>query len=378
MLVFALLLVAYANAEDKVEPINEYQIGDFIVHFPFPMYELGTEVFYGQDSEFIDNGKIILDCQELNWEETDFYDGTYRFALTFNSDNKCLLGYRIDSVNNKPVVYISYKNIGSDFVHVKGIIQNAQKYLLIDYVDISRDITASIDVVRSIITSVEYKTPEVSFSEPILFRGIPWGTSYSEVKSILKEYNISGSTGNGMRIWTVEDYTEGDFAGKHYPSGNLNIRAHSQFGNKVEVAGYEANIYLSFVYLPVDGVLTHEESDSALFAAQYEINPADVSVAEQDLINKLNSLYGSGSRGKSETDLFGGKITRTVWNVSGEMKVVLKATSYGEGGFSKDEITISYVWTRGNKLLDNAYDAEKDGAKNKEKQQYNNSNTDGL
>ena len=107
MLVFALLLVAYANAEDKVEPINEYQIGDFIVHFPFPMYELGTEVFYGQDSEFIDNGKIILDCQELNWEETDFYDGTYRFALTFNSDNKCLLGYRIDSVNNKPVVYIS-------------------------------------------------------------------------------------------------------------------------------------------------------------------------------------------------------------------------------------------------------------------------------
>ena len=378
LLVFSILFASCAFAEATVEPQTEYEIGSFVLHFPKPMYQLRQDVFFGQDTEYIDNGKVWLDLQELNWEEADLYDGTYKFALTFNSDTTNLLSYRIDSVNDKPVIYIAYKNKDSDFIHVKAIINNGKEYLKIDYVDASRDLATTTNAVREIVSKVDYKEPTEFFTAPILFRGIPWGTSFSEVKSILKEYDVSGSSGDGMRVFTVEDYTVGDFAGKHYSSGNLNIRAHGSFFKKVEVAGYEANFYLSFAYIPIDGVLTHEDSDSALFAAQYEINPADVASAEKDLINKLSSLYGSGSRGKSETDLFGGKITRTVWDVTGEMKVVLKATAYGDGASSKDEITISYVWMRGNKLLDNAYDAEKNGAKNKEKQQYNNSNTDGL
>ena len=54
------------------------------------------------------------------------------------------------------------------------------------------------------------------------------------------------------------------------------------------------------------------------------------------------------------------------------------ASDYEEGGLGEDEITISYVWTRGNTLLDQAYSAEQNSSKNQEKNIYNNSNTNGL
>lgn len=366
------------DENDSTRARTKYESDQFLIQFPKTFYKYGEESYYGIDKEYIDEGKLIIHPNAIELNDSEYYQITYDLAQKANSDEKTLLSMQIYSINERPVFIYLYKYKNADWIYASACVYNNGNALVITYVDASKNISSTKAAFIEILNGVEYKDPAQMLSTPILFRNIPWGSSLTEVKEILKEYNVSGSSGKGMRTWTVEDYTEGDFAGKYYKAENINIHANGSFSKKVEVAGYEASFEMSFAFMPIDGHLTHEESDSALFAARYTINPADVKSAENDLINKLSSLYGTGTNGKSQSEILGGTTTKTIWNVGGEMKVVLMATDYKDGSLGKDEITISYVWTRGNMLLDNAYEAETNAAKTQEKKNYNNSNTDGL
>ena len=357
---------------------TKYECDQFIVNFPKTYYKYDDEIYYGMDDQYIDEGKLTIHPNALELNDREYYDVMFDLAQKANSDTRTVLGYDIDSINGRPVFMYLYKYLDSDWIFACAGVYNNGNCLAITYVDASRDYEATKKALKEVLNGVVYKEPTNVLTAPILFRNIPWGSSLTEVKSMLKEYNVSGSSGKGMRTWTVEDYTEGDFAGKYYQAANINIHATGSFSKKVDVAGYEASFEMSFAFVPHNGQLSHEESDSALFAARYTINPADVNSAEKDLITKLSSIYGEGTKGKSKSELFGGTTTKTIWSVGGETKVVLMASDYEEGGLGKDEITISYVWTRGNTLLDQAYSAEQNSSKNQEKNTYNNSNTDGL
>ena len=357
---------------------TKYESDKFIITFPKTFYKLGDEEYYGMEDKYIDKGRLTIHPNAIELTDGDYYSVMYELSQKANSDTRTVIGYDIDSINGRPVFMYFYKYLEADWVYACAGVYNNGTCLAITYVDISRDVEKTKKALKEILAGVVYKEPSSQLKEPMLFRNIPWGTSLAEVKKILKEYKVTGSSGHGMRTWTVEDYTEGDFAGKYYASNNINIHANGSFSKKVDVAGYEASFDMSFVYLPINGQLTYEESDTALFAARYTINPADVASAEKDLVSKLSSIYGEGTKGKTKRELFDGTTTKTIWDVGGEMKIVLMATKYKTGSIGQDEITISYVWTRGNKLLDQAFEAEQNVAKNSEKKNYNNSNTNGL
>ena len=131
----------------------------------------------------------------------------------------------------------------------------------------------------------------------ILFREIPWGSTYNEVisrlpngiemKSPVGVYHwyplhevMSFDTGIGKTAWTdlgfLSQTEENATAG-------------------MKVAGYDVSqIHLYFAYLPdASGKLPRDDAHTAFFCGYYTIHPIDVDVVYEDLKSKLTSLYGA-------------------------------------------------------------------------------------
>lgn len=215
----------------------------------------------------------------------------------------------------------------------------------------------------------------------ILFRDIPWGTSYTDVKEILSDLDLWTLTGDGYRVYpTAEIITDDQMEELQFEQSDINIYAVAD-NKEVDVAGYTTNnVELFFAYIPVDGVLTKSESDSSLYGARYSIDVQDLDSAEDDLVKKLTSLYGEPSRKEDDEDDFAYKCSYTYWDGAKDTQVVLRAQKVLEE-FSKyddDKIVISYVWLGGDELLRNASDILSAEAIGDEAAIYGNNSTNGL
>lgn len=190
-------------------------------------------------------------------------------------------------------------------------------------------------------------------SNPILFRGIDWGASYSEVITQLpaemKFTNLasdSNYTVSNSMLGESKDYFDGHVVGYTY--------ARSSSLDGINIAGYElAGLRLRFAWVPGDDGLIVEDNDhTALFYAEYEIAPKDFDAAYTDLTANLTSLYGEPAATK--TDGFIIDETYTVWYGGNETMLVLLSKEYSSGS---KEILIRYGTTEGDEWLQNAYDA---------------------
>ena len=123
-------------------------------------------------------------------------------------------------------------------------------------------------------------------SSPILFRGIPWGTSYAEFSQTLE-----------LGVWSEPGSGGDSFAYRMYGGEELPFNAEVErfaYCHIDEVAGYPVeDTVVLFARVPGgDGLLTDKVEDSALFYARYRLRPADAAECEADLIAKLTRLYG--------------------------------------------------------------------------------------
>ncbi len=118
------------------------------------------------------------------------------------------------------------------------------------------------------------------------------------------------------------------------------------------VAGYpvvETGIY--FAYVPGEnGIIDHDNPETALYYAYYSIEPLDMSAVYEDLKTKLTSLYGDPVDGKASD--IGGKYETRYISWFGSNDTVLSLVWNGN-----KYIVIKYGWLGGNQLLKNAYDA---------------------
>lgn len=193
---------------------------------------------------------------------------------------------------------------------------------------------------------------EVTLS-PILFRGIEWGTSYSEVLTKLptemKFYDLksdSNYTISNSMLGESKDYFDGHVVGYTY--------ARSSSLEGIKVAGQElSGLRLRFAWVPGDDGLIVEDNDhTALFFAEYEIAPKDLDSAYADLTMKLSSLYGKPTATKTDGYII--DETYTVWYGGNKTMLVLLSKKYSSGS---KEILIRYGTTEGDEWLQKAYDA---------------------
>ena len=213
----------------------------------------------------------------------------------------------------------------------------------------------------------------------ILFRDIPWGTNYTDVDNLLGEFNLLEIAGEGYQTKSIDDIIYGDYEGIDFKYNDINIIG-SSLNSDVDVAGYtpeQIQVFLS--YVPVDGAITHTDEDSALYGAQYEFYPVNIDQMESDLKEKLYGLYGEPDDEKYDTDLFDSSMHYTFWYGANDTELVLKSVKPAETDtLTENTIYISYIWKKGDELLQTAEDILANDASANEASVSGNGSTNGL
>lgn len=237
------------------------------------------------------------------------------------------------------------------------------------------------DDIADINSSVENtKKEKIVSDKEILFKDIPWGTNYTEVDRALPELNLWTLTGDAYMTFSTDEIVLGEYQGIDFEYSDINIIA-SAFNGENEVAGYTtSSTSLYFAYVPVDGVLTKTENDSALYGAQYVFTPQNLDAMSEDLIEKLSSVYGEPSERINDKDMWDNEYEYVYWYGQNNTELVMKIvnTQNDTTGVYDNEIVLSYVWRDGDKLLQQASDILKKEAIQNEEEIYGNDSVEGL
>lgn len=211
----------------------------------------------------------------------------------------------------------------------------------------------------------------------IHFRDDEWGTSYSVLEEKYKKWGggvmFENTTERAEEIITGED-SGPDF---EY-SGLGKARLYTSLESLESVAGYSVySVELYFSYLPVEGILQKNDSNTALYAAQYTFEPQNADLMMSDLTAKLTSLYGDvDDSGKVNGFMY--DYDWLIWNGLNNTAVALtkKTSLYSD----PEEITILITYTTfdGDLWLQAASDAEKERIRREEEAASSSGDTSGL
>lgn len=235
----------------------------------------------------------------------------------------------------------------------------------------------------SVLTASLFVTTPV-FAETdkeILFRDIPWGTSFTDVQNILSDFDWYGMSHEHMKRYPVQEVlTDDDGDTDVFINGGINIISVPFSTKETDVAGYTtSDINLYFAYTP-DGVFSKEDSQTELYGAKYEFEPQNLQSMYDDIKSKLTSLYGDPDDVTNDKSWTGVKNTYTWWHGANDTVVVLaKSDSSGDiADLYDDELWISYAWEKGDELLKAADDAINQSNSDAEASAYGNGSTNGL
>lgn len=211
--------------------------------------------------------------------------------------------------------------------------------------------------------------------EHIIFRNIPWGSSYQEVVNALSKTGLKWSspavkTGRTIRNTIIDnigygfDYETGVYINTDYKSPQLNV------------AGYDTTrITLYFAYTTdKNGDLPKDLEHTAFCLAKYEFEPTDLSAMTEDFIMKISALYGEVDEMLSDTLVI--ENNYFLWYDNDRNIVGLENELYPIT--ESKNIYISYGWGEGDSILQRANDIQYAEALAEEAKKFGTDNLDGL
>ena len=230
-------------------------------------------------------------------------------------------------------------------------------------------------------SSKEESEDVVNVSEKeILFRELPWGSSYPEVEKQLGELTFMPISGEDFQTPSVDAVLLGDYEGLDFEYSDINLIATSIDG-EIEVAGYRVEqVSLYFAYTLVDDILTKDEKDTSFYGARYIVKPQDLYGVKEDLVSKITTIYGEPSSSVEDTDIYDNQYSYTAWVGKNNTSLVLKTrdATNDTTDMYDNEITIAYACYNGDVDLQAASDALKQQEVTKEKENMSNETTEGL
>ena len=141
--------------------------------------------------------------------------------------------------------------------------------------------------------------------QEILFRGIPWGTSASELEK--KDFFQYGSFSDSSMPFEDSFTEEARWRAMAYIGTGTDHDAgfEATCYGKIKVAGFEtSSIHLYCAYSIENGELVKDKSKSRFYGADYVFNPLDYAFAYNTLVQKLTDLYGEGTEEKIRESTF--------------------------------------------------------------------------
>ncbi len=193
-----------------------------------------------------------------------------------------------------------------------------------------------------------------AYEEPILFRGIEWGASYTDTLKGLPAGVTMYALRNSEYWYTMDDYMFTSSNMAYHAEIGAYAYARASSLNGVKVAGYDVSkIDLYFAYLPGDdGLLVKDKEHTSLFYAYYCLEPKDPNAVFEDLKTKLTSLYGDVDYEQTKSSII--SYEQALWNGADGTMVSLIREDYSSGSHY---IYIKYGFKGGNDLLKAAYEA---------------------
>lgn len=221
----------------------------------------------------------------------------------------------------------------------------------------------------------------VLLEKEITFMDIPWGTTFDKVDETHGELDLWGISGEGYKTFSVDDIALGEYKGIDFEYDDINVIGHCR-NNEIDVAGYvTSDVNMYFLYtVNENNVLNQEESDSVLYGAQYIFEAKNLESMTTDLKQKISSVYGEPQKTTTDTDWMKNVSAYTYWYGQNDTLLVMKSfnTENSTSDLYKDEITLSYVWLKGDYYLQKASDWLKEQAIKEEESNYGKDNTNGL
>lgn len=210
------------------------------------------------------------------------------------------------------------------------------------------------------------------YAEPILFRGVEWGSSFEDVVKVLPDGVKMRDPKINEYWYPMSDMMYDESGWGNQLKGELGCYAYARSSSLkgVKVAGYEIDeLYLYFIFKQdSSGKLVKDAAHTAFYYGYYKLEPKDPDAVYDDLVNKLSSLYGDVDEEKSSSSIIDDKMA--LWNGADGTMVSIFRQDYSSGSHY---IYIKYGFAGGDDLMQEAYEAvvreETEGAA---------SNTDGL
>lgn len=214
----------------------------------------------------------------------------------------------------------------------------------------------------------------------ILFRDIPWGSSFNDTSKLLPEFNLFGSTMDGLNAANTNNVLKGELSGdiginNNCYSGEICFQAMPMISRDLDVAGYPVYcLYLYYTYSTENG-FSLSDDNTILYGAQYEFEePQNLESMYSDLADKLSTIYGEADDKCDDINDFGTQTAYMRWYGANDTAVALQSYDYDD----YPRIYVSYAWLKGDELLKEADAALSADQANTESEIYGNGSTNGL
>lgn len=247
------------------------------------------------------------------------------------------------------------------------------KKITIGIVAISLALTTPVNAFKQ--NNAANNSSKQSTDKEILFRDIPWGTNFNDTQTLLPEFELYGSSMEGLSaIGTKEILTGQMYNSDNNYDGEISFYAMPLISPDIDVAGYPIyNMYLYYTY-STDNDFLLSDNNTVLYGAQYEFDkPQNLELMYSDLSNKLSEIYGNPSE-TYNNDGYLSKGMYTCWYGANDTAVALQSYDYGD----EANVYVSYVWLKGDELLEKADSALSNNKKDSEAEIYENGSTNGL
>lgn len=217
------------------------------------------------------------------------------------------------------------------------------------------------------------------YEDTFLFRNISWGKTIDEVETALAK--------DGLQFKTLNE-TDGSSGFPHSSLVDImvdNVNLKEEYGNyiyaktfsPITVAGYEVySTSIYFAYLPDENnIITKSRDLTSFILAGYDIVPVDIDYATNDLINKLNSIYGDYDSEGTYNSTFNNQYY--IWKSSKDNTFIFLRKMEAKYTY-KARIYLYYGTMDGDDLIDTARRLQEEFAKNAEIINSQSSGTEGL
>ncbi len=201
----------------------------------------------------------------------------------------------------------------------------------------------------------------------IVFRGIPWYCTRTEAEKIVAQDGGKAGSSLSEDIYrmTATNYPNVTMGSDRVDGGGVRV-----YYSGLSVAGYSVNAYACYMYPIEDNKIRASKEDSLFYFGWYSFEDefGDHASIYEDLLAKLNGMYGEGT--SSESEYF----ATTNWADEGGNQVRLLIDA------DKSYVTLGYMASEADEKLDEVKAAVNNTAAAEEQdlRSENTSNTSGL